>query len=163
MSKSVTKNSSYRLIKTSASDETAISTYYIGALDASNATVDLITTGDVSEANELEFVIAGTASDNATFDVYVNASNDSGPEVRVCKLACTLGTAVTASGGSTKWVDTAVATSYHLASGGIVVADSGNNTVCKIGFDAIGYRYLRVYVNNRSEAAHNVFVYIRHL
>ena len=160
MPKKITKISSFKLAKTSAADTNVPSTLYADAISPSTADWDFMDSGTVTESNEAEIIFSATAAENSTFDVYIYGANDGGPQLRICKLSCIVGDKAVASGSSIRWVDTVAETNYHISSGGIQVADSGANTVCKVGFDLVGYRYLNFYVNNRSGAT-NVYVYMR--
>jgi len=95
-----------------------------------------------TRANEIEVVVYGTGADGTTATLELYASNEGGARERIASIVYILGTAIAITTGTYRWADTATVTSYHLASGGVNVADSAVNRIVKIGFDAIGYRYL---------------------
>jgi hypothetical protein len=94
--------------------------------------------GDQTNANALQLICYATsdATDTATMSLY--GINDSGPPIRIGVIVWTFGAAVRSTG--VQWAGTAVATDTHLTS--ITVADSGNDRVASVGFDAVGYKYI---------------------
>ncbi len=68
-----------------------------------------------------------------------------GCEEPICSLAISSAADIVES-GDWRWADTIVLTRYHLAENCILVADSGNNHPAKVGWDNIGYQFLRAYV-----------------
>lgn len=101
-----------------------------------------------TKANYIELII--TADQAGTGTVLVTGASEGGPEEVIADLNITASTVVET--GSRRWIDTITTTPsntvqdpIHLAGCSILVADSGNDRVCKFGFDAIGYRYLRFY------------------
>ena len=91
-----------------------------------------------SIANGVELISYAKGIADATYTVALYGVSIDGPPERIASLAYTLGDAVVSSG--VLWAGTCVATDTHNAL--ITVADSGNDRVAKVTFDAIGYRYL---------------------
>lgn len=100
--------------------------------------------GTETKAYRLALLITGKPAGSGT--IVVTGAADGGPEEPICSLAITVGAVVET--GTWRWVDTIVLTSYHLAEDCIVRADSGNSHPTKVGFDAIGYRYIKFYVSS---------------
>ena len=98
--------------------------------------------GDETKSNRLCHLFLADQSGNAT--VFITGACEGGPEEPICMVTMVAGG--TAETGTNRWMENATLTSYHLAECGIVVADSGNNHPIKLGFDAIGYRYIKYYV-----------------
>jgi len=111
-----------------------------------------------TEINEMAVSVYSDQAENDTFTVNLFGGVRGGAMERICSLECTVGSALAGTG--LRWVDTIAVTSYHLGGGGVSVADVGSNTVCKVGFDAIGYRYLKAYT---SGVTGNVVVLARHI
>lgn len=108
----------------------------IDLLDANNGGK-----GEETKANHLAIIMTGDQA--GTGDVLITGACEQGPEEAIASVAITVGTVVETS--PREWVDTMVLSNYHLAPNYIVVADSGNSRVAKLGFDAIGYRYIKFY------------------
>ncbi len=68
-----------------------------------------------------------------------------GCEEPICSLAISSAADIVET-GDWRWADTIVLTRYHLAEDCILVADSGNSHPCKVGWDNIGYQFLKAYV-----------------
>ncbi len=98
--------------------------------------------GSETKAYRLALLFTGKPAGSGT--IVVTGAADGGPEEPICSLAVTIGSVVET--GDWRWVDTIILTSYHLAGYSISRADSGNSHPTKVGFDAIGYRYIRFYV-----------------
>jgi len=80
---------------------------------------------------------AATANDTAKINVYGYGAD--GPAMRIYEATTvTLGTAVSGVGGL--YVDTISGTDKHVTT--VAVSDSADNTVAKLTFDTIGYKYL---------------------
>ena len=73
----------------------------------------------------------------------VTGACEGGPEEYIGSVAMTFGG--TLESGTDVWCEAMTLTSYHLARTSIPVADSGNNHPTKLGFDAIGYRFINFY------------------
>lgn len=99
--------------------------------------------GTETKANRLCFLFLADQAGTGT--VLITGACDGGPEEPVCSVACTAGTIVET--GTNIWVDTATLTTYHLAEDSIVLADSGNSHMIKLGYDNIGYRFMRFYTH----------------
>lgn len=97
---------------------------------------------DETRAYRVALLITGKPAGTGTIVITGVASG--GCEEPICSLAITVGAVVET--GAWRWVDTVTLTSYHLAAFNIVRADSGNSHPTKIGFDAIGYQWLKFYV-----------------
>jgi len=108
-------------------------------------------------ANGVIIALYGTDGDNEDcgFDLYAYKEGPAGPAVPVFFTAATaviLGTydctkypvdsgANSAGDALTGfWVDTISGTDYWPA--GVTIANSGNNAICTISFDLMGFRYL---------------------
>lgn len=98
--------------------------------------------GSETKAYNLEILITGKPAGTGT--IVIIGAADAGCEEPICSLAITVGTVVETD--DWRWADTIVLTSFHLDGLSIAVADSGNNHPTKLGFDAVGYRYIRFYV-----------------
>lgn len=99
---------------------------------------------DETRAYRVELLITGKVAGSATIEIN-GVAGGGGCEEPICKLVCTIGAVVET--GDWRWVDTITLTNYHLAEDNILKADSGNSHPCKVGFDAIGYQWLRFYVS----------------
>lgn len=99
---------------------------------------------DETRAYRIEILITGKPAGTGT--IVVTGAAPGGCEEPVCSLAITIGTVVET--GTWLWADTITLTNWHLAEDNIVVADSGNSHPCKVGFDAVGYRFLKFYVTS---------------
>jgi hypothetical protein len=126
--------------------DTALSTdpnnFAIGAISGE---VDLLANrgaGSETYANAVEVVFYGTgasANDALTQQIYGRA--EGGPPQLICSIAWVLGTAHVVDGTTTTlWADTATVTDTHITT--VNSADSGNNRVCTVQFDATGFRYI---------------------
>ncbi len=134
---------SYNLILTGDGNDTAPTAFPIGV---TSGTIDLRTAkfggkGSETRATYLGFLFTGKPTGSGV--VFMTGAVDGGPEEPLCSLALTIGSVVET--GDYRWADIIVVTNYHLGAGGVKVEDSGNSHPCKIGFDAIGYRYIKVY------------------
>lgn len=113
--------------------------------------------GQETKANRLEILVTG--DDTGTSTLVITGACEGGPEEYICSVDLTFGGTV--ESGDIKWCDDMDLTSYHLAACSILVADGGNSHPTKLGFDAIGYRYIRFY----STAMANmkaIYVYARY-
>ena len=100
--------------------------------------------GTETKAYRLGILITGQPAGSAT--VIMAGAAESGPIEHIASLAVTIGSVVET--GDWRLADTIVLTSTHLAACSILVADSGNSRPAKLGFDAIGYRYIKFYVTS---------------
>ena len=100
--------------------------------------------GRETKAYRLALLITGKPAGSGT--IVITGAADGGPEEPICSLVVTIGAVVET--GTWRWVDTIVLTSYHLAACSIFRADSGNSHPTKVGFDAIGYKYIKFYVSS---------------
>ena len=98
--------------------------------------------GQETKGYNLALLVTGKPSGSGT--IVITGAAEGGPEEQICSLAITVGSVVETD--DWRIVDTIVITNVHLAEKCIVVADSGNSRPVKIGFDAIGYRYIKFYV-----------------
>ena len=114
--------------------------------------------GTETKAYRLALLITGKPAGSGT--IVVTGAADGGPEEPICSLAVTVGSVVET--GDWRWVDTITLTSYHLAAFNIVRADSGNSHPTKVGFDAIGYRYIKFYVSSLTTTT-DIRIYARYL
>lgn len=80
-----------------------------------------------------------------TGTIVFTGSAPGGPEEFICSLAISSAADIVES-GDWRWVDTITLTNYHLAEDNILRADSGNSHPCKVGWDNIGYQFLKAYV-----------------
>ena len=100
---------------------------------------------DETRAYRVAILITGKPAGTGTI-VITGVAAGGGCEEPICSLAITVGAVVET--GDWRWVDTIILTPYHLAGCSIVVADSGNSHPCKVGFDAIGYQFLKFYITS---------------
>lgn len=107
-------------------------TYAIGDKPSTAATVH-------PNWNNVQIYFYGTDAANETCNFKLYAYREDGPAVLVCYGSFILGTAVT-GGTSEYYADTISITDVWPAE--VVVSDSGNNRVCTLAFDVIGYKYL---------------------
>jgi len=100
--------------------------------------------GEESKGYRLAVLITGQPAGSGV--IVVTGAAEGGPEEQICSLAVTIGSVIET--GDWRLVDTIVLTSVHLAQCSIVVADSGNSRPAKVGWDNIGYRYIKFYVTS---------------
>lgn len=100
--------------------------------------------GAETKAYRLAMLITGKPAGSGT--IVITGACEGGPEEQICSLAITVGAVVETD--DWRIVDTIILTSVHLAECSIVVADSGNSRPTKLGFDAIGYRFINFYVTS---------------
>ncbi len=136
---------SYRLIYTGDGTDTVPTAFPLG-VTSGDWNLGLPVNGFVgreSKANRLCFLFL--ADKGGTAAIAINGGCAGGIEEPICSLALTADDVV--ESGANRWVETAVLTSYHLAEDAIVLADSGNDQVIKLGFDNIGYQFLTFYTH----------------
>ena len=114
--------------------------------------------GTETKANRLEILVVGNDAGEATLTI--TGACEGGPEEYICDIAMTFGGTV--ESGTNIWCEGMTLTSYHLAACGILVADDGNNHPTKLGFDAIGYRYIRFYSSDFGGNVSSFDVYARY-
>ena len=114
--------------------------------------------GNETKAYRLALLFTGKPAGTGT--IVITGVADAGPEEPICSLTITVGAVVET--GTWRWVDTAVLTSYHLAGCSINLADSGNSHPVKLGYDAIGYRYIKFYVSSLTTTT-DIRIYARFL
>ena len=99
---------------------------------------------DETRAYRVAILITGKPAGTGTI-VFTGAA-PGGCEEPICSLAITVGTVVET--GTWRWVDTIELPSYHVKGFGIARADSGNSHPTKVGFDGVGYQFLKAYVTS---------------
>jgi len=99
--------------------------------------------GTETKANRLCHLFLTDAAGAAT--VFITGACEGGPEEPICSIV--LGSGGTVESGTDVWMENGTLTSYHLAEDAIVLAGESVNQPCKLGFDAIGYRYIKYYVH----------------
>ena len=114
--------------------------------------------GDETKANRLCILVKGDAAGAAT--LITTGACEGGPEEPICSVDLTFGGTV--ESGTDVWCESMDLTSYHLAEDAIVVADTTNNHPTKLGFDAIGYRYIKFYGNSFGGNTTTIYVYARY-
>ncbi len=112
--------------------------------------------GAETKAYRLALLITGKPAGSGT--IVITGAADGGVEELICSLAVTIGSVVETD--DWRWVDTITLTSYHLAACSIIRADSGNSHPTKVGWDNIGYRYIRFYVTSLTTTT-DIRVYAR--
>ncbi len=98
---------------------------------------------DETRAYRLALLILTKPAGTATI-VFTGAA-PGGCEEPICSLAISSAADIVES-GDWRWVDTITLTNFHLAEDNILRADSGNSHPCKVGWDNIGYQFLKAYV-----------------
>lgn len=135
---------SYNLIFTGDGADTVPTSFPIGI---TTGTINFLSPsyggkGVETKAIYLEMLFALNGDGTGTIEL-TGASNG-GPEEYICSLALD-STAGVVESGIWRWADTIVLTQHHLDACSILVADSGNNRVCKFGLGVIGYKFIKVY------------------
>jgi hypothetical protein len=110
---------------------------------------DMWGAGDETEANAVQLICHATSSDNDTCTMSLYGFADQGPPIYVGSIVWTFGTAIRSTG--VRWADTAVPTFEHITTA--TAADSGNNRVASVTFDATGYKYLYGIVHTTTTGA----------
>lgn len=115
-----------------------------------------ITSGDI---NLLEAKYGGVADETRAYRIAIliatkpagtgtiifTGAAPGGCEEPICSLAIDSSADIVES-GDWRWVDTITLTNWHLAECSIVRADSGNSHPTKVGWDAVGYQFIKAYV-----------------
>lgn len=140
---------SYNIVHTVAGGtETAAPTTF--PFGVTSGDIDLLTpnygaTGSGSKAYRLEVLMTGKPAGTGT--VVITGASEGGPEEQICSVAISSAADITET-GDFRIIDAMTLTSTHLAGCSIAVADSGNSRPAKLGFDAIGYRYIKFYATS---------------
>ena len=113
--------------------------------------------GTETKAYRLGILITGQPAGSAT--VIIAGASEGGPIEHIASLAVTIGSVVET--GNWRIADTIVLTPTHLAACSILAADSGNSRPTKVGFDAIGYRYIKFYVTSLTTTT-DIRIYARY-
>ncbi len=163
---------------TNIAEQTVIDSYNIvkeidsGATTAAPTTFPFgVTSGDMDlllpanggrggETKAYRLSILMTAKPAGSGTVVITGASEGGPEEQICSLALDNSADITES-GDWRIMDTITLASTHLAACSILVADSGNSRPAKLGFDAIGYRYINFYVTALTTIT-NLRIYVRH-
>ena len=151
---------SYNLIKTATSTSSAPTAFPFGV---TSGDMDLLApkngaVGTETRAYRLEIIMTGTPAGTAT--VVITGASEGGPEEQICSVDISSAADVVES-GSIRIIDSMTLTSTHLAGCSILVADSGNSRVAKLGFDAIGYRYINFYIPTLTTIT-SLKIHVRH-
>lgn len=139
---------SYNIVKTvTGGTTTAAPTAF--PFGVTSGDIDLLSAnyggaGKETKAYRLALLITGKPAGTGT--IVITGAAEGGPEEQICSLAITVGSVVET--GAWRIVDTIDLTSAHLAGCSILAADSGNSRPTKVGFDNIGYRYIKFYVTS---------------
>jgi len=150
---------SYNLVYTGDGNDTEPTDFPMGITSGDINLLSHVYGGSGSEtkANRLEMIFLADQSGSGT--ISITGASQGGPEEYICSLALTFGTIVET--GTDIWCDTIDLTSYHITKSGILVADSGNSHVAKLGFDAMGYQFIRFYSTSFTSIT-SVKVYARY-
>ncbi len=139
---------SYEIIKsvTDSSTDTFPTAFPFGVTSGSMNLLDANYGGvaDETRAYRTEILITGKPAGLAT--IQFTGTAPGGCEEPICSLACTVGLVVET--GDWRWVDEITLTNWHLAEDNILRMDSGNSHPCKVGWDNIGYQWLKGYVTS---------------
>jgi hypothetical protein len=136
---------SYTLVDTGDGTDTYPTTFPFGV---TSGDIDLLSSkwggiGSETKAYRIGmlFTVNGAAGSGT---VIVAGASEGGPWEHIASLAIQNAGAVTETG---TWdvVDTIDLTNTHIAALNTQVADSGNSRPCKFAFDAVGYRYIKIY------------------
>ena len=133
---------SFSIVKTGDGSDTLPTSFPAGV---TSGTIDLLdknwygVSGE-SKSNYLQMIFTGDLAGTGT--VEITGAAEGGPEIYMGSLALTF---VTTETTPWVWASTIAVTNTHIACSGIKVADSGNSRVSSVGFDAIGYRYIKFY------------------
>ncbi len=134
----------------------AASFQHLGDWANKPTTWDLPVTGNESEANAVQFFLAGQGGDGRTFNAVLHAWKETNSmAVKVCDVAVVLGqqrvniypdgnTAL----GSTTWADTYTITDYWPKT--VLAGTNASDTANGIWFDTMGFKHFRWDVYNGS-------------
>lgn len=136
---------SYNIVKEVTSTSSAPTTFPFGI---TSGDMDLLSAtnggkGTETKAYRLEILMTGTVAGTGT--VVITGASEGGPEEQICSVAISSAADIVET-GAFRIIDTMVLTQTHLAACSIVVADSGNSRPAKLGFDAVGYRFINFYI-----------------
>lgn len=98
---------------------------------------------DETRAYRTEIII--TSKPAGTGTIQFTGAAPSGCEEPICSLAISSAADIVET-GDWRWVDTITLTNWHLAEDNILRTDSANSHPCKVGWDNIGYQWLKAYV-----------------
>lgn len=139
-------------------DPTTANSFPLGITSGDINLLDAKWGGSGTETKGYRLAIIIVADQAGTGTLEITGASPGGPEEYICSLALTIGGTVET--GTKRWVEDMALTSYHLAAENIVVADGGNNHPTKLGFDAVGYQYIRFY-NTALASTTEIEVYAR--
>jgi hypothetical protein len=100
---------------------------------------------DETRAYRTEIII--TSKPAGTGVIQFTGAAPKGCEEPICSLAISSAADIVET-GDWRVVDTITITNWHLAEDNILVTDSGNSHPCKVGWDNIGYQWLKAYVTS---------------
>lgn len=151
---------SYNLVHTATTTASVPTAFPFGA---TSGDMDLMAAkngavGKETKAYRLEIIMTGTPAGTGT--VVITGAAEGGPEEQICSVAVSSAADIVES-GSIRIIDSMTLTSTHLAGCSIAVADSGNSRVAKLGFDALGYRFIRFYVTALTTIS-SLRIFVRH-
>ena len=154
--------SNYKLVYTGDGSDTDPTTANSFPLGVTSGDINLLLPewggkGTETKGYRLGIIIVADQTGSGTLEI--TGAAPGGPEEYICSLAFTAGGTVET--GTDRWVGIMTLTSYHLAACSIVVADSANLHIAKLGFDAIGYQYIRFY-NTALTSITKIEVYARY-
>ncbi len=138
---------SYSIIKTvtGGTTTTAPTAFPLGV---TSGDMNLLATkfgGVADETRAYRLAILILTKPAGTGTIVFTGAAPGGCEEPICSLAISSAADIVET-GDWRWADTIVLTRYHLAEDNILRADSGNSHPCKVGWDNIGYQFLKAYV-----------------
>lgn len=138
---------SYTLIKevTGGTTTAAPTAFPLGITSGDMNLLDTKFGGVADETRAYRIAILIATKPAGTGTIVFTGAAPGGCEEPICSLAISSAADIVES-GDWRWVDTITLTSYHLAADCIVRADSGNSHPTKVGWDNIGYQFLKAYV-----------------
>ena len=138
---------SYTLIKTVTSGTTiaAPTAFPLGITSGDMNLLEPKYGGVADETRAYRIAILIATKPAGTGTIVFTGAAPGGCEEFICSLAIDSSAGIVES-GDWRWVETITLTSYHLAEDNILRVDSGNSHPCKVGWDNIGYQFLRAYV-----------------
>ncbi len=154
---------SYKLVFTATSTSSAPTAFPFGV---TSGDIDLLLPqwggkGTETKAYRLGMLFTGDAAGSAT--VIITGACEGGPEEQIASINITMNAVVET--GAWRIIDTMSLNGIapiHLGACSLLIADSGNSRVAKLGFDALGYRYIRFYPTVLTGIT-NLRIYARHL
>jgi len=138
---------SYSIIKTvtGGTTTTAPTAFPLGVTSGDMNLLAAKFGGVADETRAYRLAILILTKPAGTGTIVFTGSAPGGCEEPICSLAISSAADIVES-GDWRWVDTITLTNYHLAEDNILRADSGNSHPCKVGWDNIGYQFLKAYV-----------------